>query len=68
MFWTDWENRAPRIERASMSGANRSIIVNITQLEGGWPNGLTIDYSEKRIYWIDARFVYTPFYCYHQCM
>eukprot|EP00057_Strongylocentrotus_purpuratus_P026506 XP_011680980.1 PREDICTED: low-density lipoprotein receptor-related protein 1 isoform X3 [Strongylocentrotus purpuratus] len=55
MFWTDWENRAPRIERASMSGANRSIIVNITQLEGGWPNGLTIDYSEKRIYWIDAR-------------
>jgi low density lipoprotein-related protein 2 len=40
-----------RIERVSMDGANRSSIVN-TDL--GTPNGITIDYTEQRIYWTDA--------------
>ena len=55
MFWTDWENKNPRIERATMSGHDRRVIVDITELHGGWPNGLTIDYPEHRLYWIDAR-------------
>jgi hypothetical protein len=25
--------------------------------DGAWPNGLTLDYVLKRIYWIDARYV-----------
>lgn len=27
----------------------------ITRGYGGWPNGLTLDYALKRIYWIDAK-------------
>jgi low-density lipoprotein receptor-related protein 1 (alpha-2-macroglobulin receptor) len=47
----------PRIERATMSGSNRTIIFNISSSVngGGWPNGLTLDYLFKRIYYIDAK-------------
>ncbi|KAL7989902.1 hypothetical protein Chor_012568 [Crotalus horridus] len=44
----------PRIEAASMSGQGRRVIHKETG-SGGWPNGLTVDYLEKRILWIDAR-------------
>lgn len=49
MFWTDWGD-VPRIERASMDGTGRSVIIN-TGL--GEPYGITIDYSSSRIYWTD---------------
>lgn len=53
MYWTDWGHE-PKIERCGMNGENRKTIV-----EGGddlqWPNGLTIDYIGKRIYWIDSK-------------
>ena len=49
MFWTDW-GEIPKIERASMDGTNRNVIVN-TQL--GEPYGITIDYINQRIYWTD---------------
>lgn len=55
LFWTDWDDDFPRIETCSMSGKDRRTIVNITSLGGGWPNGLTIDYDFKRLYWVDAR-------------
>ena len=56
LFWTDWDGHNPRIEGCSMSGEGRSIIHKISPAEGGgWPNGLTIDYDFKRLYWIDAR-------------
>ncbi|CAL1298011.1 unnamed protein product [Larinioides sclopetarius] len=56
LFWTDWDTSSPRIERASMSGEGRSIICRVDDItDGGWPNGLTLDYVAKRIYWIDAR-------------
>ena len=47
MYWTDWGN-SPKIERASMDGSSRSVIVS-TEL--GWPNGLTLDYSTQTLYW-----------------
>ncbi|XP_071941661.1 low-density lipoprotein receptor-related protein 1-like isoform X2 [Antedon mediterranea] len=55
MFWTDWDNNLPRIESASMSGMNRTVVVTVADMSGGWPNGLTLDYEEDRILWIDAR-------------
>ena len=56
LFWTDWAGDNPRIEGCSMTGENRMIVHNISAIEGGgWPNGLTIDYDFKRLYWIDAR-------------
>lgn len=54
LFWTDWDKRHPRIERASMSGDERKILVPIDELDGGWPNGLTLDYDACKVYWIDA--------------
>jgi len=51
MYWSDWGD-APKIERANLDGSARVVLVN-TSL--GWPNGLTIDYDEGRIYWGDAR-------------
>lgn len=59
LFWTDWDASLPRIEAASMSGAGRRTIHRETG-SGGWPNGLTVDYLEKRILWIDARSVPPP--------
>lgn len=51
MFWSDW-GRLPKIERAYLDGSSRRVIV-ATEL--GWPNGLTVDYEAKRIYWVDAQ-------------
>lgn len=42
----------PKIERADLDGTERVIMVN-TSL--GWPNGLALDYQERRIYWGDAK-------------
>ncbi|KAL1455357.1 hypothetical protein WDU94_009457 [Cyamophila willieti] len=57
LFWTDWDSNAPRIERCSMSGDHRSVIVRVDLItdRGAWPNGLTLDYQLTRIYWIDAK-------------
>jgi low-density lipoprotein receptor-related protein 4 len=42
----------PKIERADMDGSRRkSVIVDRIF----WPNGLTIDYMESKIYWADAK-------------
>uniref|UniRef100_A0A6G1SPS9 Low-density lipoprotein receptor-related protein 1 n=1 Tax=Aceria tosichella TaxID=561515 RepID=A0A6G1SPS9_9ACAR len=54
LFWTDWDKKNPRIERATMSGHDRRTIVDIKEVNGGWPNGLTLDYEALKIYWIDA--------------
>ncbi|XP_021948531.2 low-density lipoprotein receptor-related protein 1 isoform X4 [Folsomia candida] len=56
LFWSDWQTDDPRIERASMSGKFRKKVFNVgSSGEGAWPNGLTLDYMLKRIYWVDAR-------------
>ncbi|KAJ8937574.1 hypothetical protein NQ318_023105 [Aromia moschata] len=54
LFWTDWESERPRIERCSLAGLDRKAVVKVAN--GGWPNGLTLDYTMRRMYWIDARF------------
>ncbi|CAH0551681.1 unnamed protein product [Brassicogethes aeneus] len=56
LFWTDWEKSLPRIERCSLAGLNREIVVRVDEDgSGGWANGLTLDYDSRRIYWIDAK-------------
>lgn len=32
LFWTDWDNNNPRIERCSMAGAHRRIIIQAMNL------------------------------------
>ena len=51
MYWTDW-GEIPKIERAGMDGTNRSMIID---REIYWPNGLTLDYSQQKLYWADAK-------------
>lgn len=58
LFWTDWDGEMPRIERVAMSGQRetRQIIFDIRNVSGsGWPNGLALDYENRRLYWVDAR-------------
>ena len=50
MYWSDWGVVA-KIERASMDGRSRQII-HSSQLV--WPNGLTLDYQNQVLYWIDG--------------
>ena len=56
MFWTDWSNEDPKIERANLDGSDRIVLVNKTIYRAvGWPNGLTVDLDENVVYWIDAK-------------
>lgn len=50
MYWTDWGTHA-KIERATLGGNFRTEVVNSSLV---WPNGLTLDYEEERLYWADA--------------
>ena len=52
MYWTDWGDPA-KIERASLDGSNRQILISGNDIE--WPNGLTIDYINRKLYWVDAK-------------
>lgn len=51
MYWSDWGSVAV-IEKASMDGANRTVLHN-TSLK--FPNALTLDISTQTLYWADAR-------------
>ena len=51
MYWTDWGSNA-KIERATLAGNARTAILD-TELY--WPNGLTIDFDEDMMYWVDAQ-------------
>lgn len=52
MYWTDW-GEIPKIERAGMDGTSRQMIIDSDIY---WPNGLTLDYDEKKLYWADAKY------------
>ncbi|XP_041357681.1 very low-density lipoprotein receptor-like [Gigantopelta aegis] len=56
MYWTDWGNKA-KIERCGMNGQGRVSIIEADDNTHDiiWPNGLTIDYVDQRLYWIDAK-------------
>lgn len=55
LFWSDWEDMDPRIERASLAGEDRKSILNLKIFGGSWPNGITLDYIKKRIFFLDAK-------------
>ena len=50
MYWTEW-GLVPMIEQASMDGRARTVVID-TDLDHPW--GVTIDYSDNRLYWVDA--------------
>lgn len=52
MFWSDC-SAAAKIEKCAMDGDSSSRQVLVDR-DIAWPNGLTIDYEEERIWWVDA--------------
>ncbi|XP_044525030.1 low-density lipoprotein receptor-related protein 2 [Gracilinanus agilis] len=57
VYWTDWADQ-PYIGRVGMDGTNKTVIVS-TKL--AWPNGITIDYTNDKLYWSDAHLSYIEF-------
>lgn len=51
MYWCDWGSN-PHIAMAGMDGKNSSLFVTEKL---GWPNSVTIDYPNNRLYWVDAK-------------
>ncbi|KAJ8025693.1 Low-density lipoprotein receptor-related protein 6 [Holothuria leucospilota] len=51
IYWSDWGS-FPKIEKSFGDGSNRIII---TSLSLGWPNGITLDETARKLYWADAR-------------
>ncbi|UYV64099.1 hypothetical protein LAZ67_2006567 [Cordylochernes scorpioides] len=51
MIWSDWGDVA-KIEKSGMDGSHRQTIITENLM---WPNGITIDFVTKRIYWVDAK-------------
>ena len=49
-FWSDWGSAAA-IERSCLDGSNRVVLVtnNIR-----WPGGVTLDTSQRLVYWTDG--------------
>ena len=53
MYWSDW-GTAAKIEKCGMNGdkSTRKVLIDRDIV---WPNGMTIDYKEGRLWWTDAR-------------
>jgi hypothetical protein len=57
LFWTDWSADTPCIGRSLLDGSDAKRIVQNKDGENQvvkWPNGITIDFIENRLYWVDA--------------
>lgn len=52
MYWTSW-NYYAKIEKAEMTGKQREVLVGSGAL---YPNGLTLDHEENRLYWVDSSY------------
>uniref|UniRef100_A0A3Q3BE47 Low-density lipoprotein receptor-related protein 2-like n=1 Tax=Kryptolebias marmoratus TaxID=37003 RepID=A0A3Q3BE47_KRYMA len=50
LYWTDWGYPA-KIERATLGGNFRTAIINSSL---STPNGLSLDYEERLLYWADS--------------
>lgn len=50
LFYSEWD-RPANISRAHLDGSNVVIFRGVLL---GWPNGLSIDYENDRLYWCDA--------------
>ncbi|CAG9792217.1 unnamed protein product [Diatraea saccharalis] len=52
MFWSDWNEKRPKIERANLDGTDRLVLISE---KIAWPNGIALDTVHNKLYWGDAR-------------
>lgn len=52
LYWTNWNDSAPAVQRAYTSGRALQTLVSTAIL---MPNGLALDHRAKKLYWADAR-------------
>lgn len=52
LFIADWSDRKPSISRSYLDGSHYEVLFDSSIVK--WPNGVTIDYSDDRIFWTDA--------------
>lgn len=52
LYWTNWNESNPSIQRAYTSGRGLQTIVSTDIL---MPNGIALDHAARRLYWADAR-------------
>jgi low density lipoprotein receptor-related protein 5/6 len=52
MFWTDWNEKRPKIERSNLDGSDR---IQLVTKDIVWPNGIALDLERMKIYWCDAK-------------
>lgn len=56
LYITDWSESKPQVARAYLDGKNFTTLFGAGVV--GWPNGITIDFQEERIYFADAKLDY----------
>ncbi|KAI8440550.1 hypothetical protein MSG28_001792 [Choristoneura fumiferana] len=52
MFWSDWNEKKPKIERSNLDGSGRILVVSEKLI---WPNGIALDTVNNKLYWGDGR-------------
>lgn len=57
MFYALWSTHGKdgSIGSAWMDGTHRKIIIDNNKLEIFWPNSLSIDFKQKKLYWCDPQ-------------
>ena len=53
LFWTDWNTENVYIGRSNLDGSNYRKLV--TSPDVFQPNGIAVDYGQRRIIWVDAK-------------